>query len=67
MTFQCRDLKVFHVVYLEGNRDFQRIMSQDILSCGFLHLVNLNEICQNKLIGILNPPDSAIISYILLF
>ena len=60
MTFQCRDLKVFRVVYLQANRDFQKIITQarkNIFSCGFQHLVHLNELFQNKLIRILDPPD----------
>ena len=28
VTFQCRDLKVFRVVYLQANRDFQKIITQ---------------------------------------
>ena len=28
MTFQCRDLKVFRVEYLQANRDFQKIITQ---------------------------------------
>ena len=28
VTVQCRDLKVFHVVYLLANRDFQEIITQ---------------------------------------
>ena len=47
VTFQFRDLKVFRVVYLQANRDFQKIITQarkNIFSCGFLHLVHLNEI-----------------------
>ena len=59
VTFQCRDLKVFRVVYnLQANRDFQKIITQkNIFSCGFLYLVHLNEIYQNKLIRILDPLD----------
>ena len=60
VTFQYRDLKVVRVVYLQANRDFQKIITQarkNIFSCGFLHLVHLNEIYQNKLINILDPPD----------
>ena len=60
VTFQCRDLKVFRVVYLQANRDFQIFITQarkNIFSCGFLHLVHLNEIFQNKFIWFLDPPD----------
>ena len=60
MTFQCHDLKVFLEVYLQANHDFQKIITQtrkNIFSRGFLHLVRLNEIFQNKLIRILDPPD----------
>ena len=28
VIFQCRDLKVFRVVYLQVNRDFQNIITQ---------------------------------------
>ena len=46
VTFQCCDLKVFHVAYLQANRVFQKIITQTKkkISCGFLHLVHLNEI-----------------------
>ena len=60
VTFQCRDLKVFRVVYLQANRDLKKIITQarkNIFLCGFLHLVYLSEIFQNKLIRILDPPD----------
>ena len=58
VTFQCRNLKAFRKVYVHANRDFQKIITQarkNIFSCGFLHLVHLNEIFQNKLI--LDSPD----------
>ena len=51
VNFQCRDLKVFRVVYLQANRDFKKIITQarkNIFS---------REIFQNKLIRILDPPD----------
>ena len=28
VTFQCRDLKVFRVLYLQANRGFQKIITQ---------------------------------------
>ena len=61
VTFQCRDLKVFRIVYLQAKRDFQKIITpearKNIFSCGFQHLVHLNKTFQNKLIRILDPPD----------
>ena len=60
VSFQCRDLKVFRVVYLQANRDLKKIITQsrkNIFSCGLLHLVHLNEIFKNKLIIFLVPPD----------
>ena len=60
MIFQCRYLKIFRVVYLDANRDVQKIITQarkNIFPCGFLHLVHLNEIFQNKLTRIFDPPD----------
>ena len=50
VTFQYRDLKVFRVLYLQENRDFQKIITQvrnNVFSCVFLHLVHLNEIFKN--------------------
>ena len=44
VNFQYCNLKVFSVLYLQANG-------------GFLHLVHLNEIFQNKLIRFLDPPD----------
>ena len=38
VTSQCRDLKVFRIVYLQANRDFQKIITQarkNIFSFGF--------------------------------
>ena len=54
VTFQCHHLKVFRIVYLQANCDFKKIITQarkNIFSCGFLHLVHLNEIFKNKLIN----------------
>ena len=53
-------LKVFCVVYLQANRDFQRTITparKNIFSCGFSYLVDLNKIFQNKLIRVLDLPD----------
>ena len=47
-------------VSLQANRYFQKIITparKNIFSCGFLHLVHLTEIFQNKLIRVLDPPD----------
>ena len=60
VTFQCLDLKVFRVVYLQAKRDFQKMITQarkNIFPCGFLHIVHLNEIYQNRPVKILDPPD----------
>ena len=45
---------------LQANRDFQKIITQARKknTRGFLHLVHLNDIFQNKLIKCLDPPDS---------
>ena len=58
VTSQYNDLKVFCVVYLQANRDFQNIITQlgKIFFMSFLHLVHLNGIFQNKLIRLLDPP-----------
>ena len=48
VTFQYRNLKVFRVVYLQANRDFHQVRTKN--SSGFLHLVLLNEIFQNKIV-----------------
>ena len=53
-TFKYRDLKVFRLVNLQANREFQRIITQagkNNFSRVFLHLVHLNEIFQ--ILGIL--------------
>ena len=54
-------LKLFHVVYLQANRDFQKVTTQarkNSFSCGLLQLVHLNEIFQDKLIYFLDPADT---------
>ena len=58
VTFQYSDLNVFGVVYLHANRDFQKFITQarKKKSCGFLHIVHLHEIFQNKRNSILDLP-----------
>ena len=54
VTFQCLDLKVFRVVYLQANRDIQKVITK--VRKNIFH-AQLNEIFQNKLIMFLDPPD----------
>ena len=60
--FSVLQFKGFCVVYLQANRDFQKIITQTRknIFMRFLHLVHLNKIFQNKLFRFLDLPDPPI-------